>query len=43
MVLKEQLRYLVIQQKTLIEKGGYFVERSIYILVLAALNDNQMQ
>ena len=42
MVSKEQLRHLVIQQKTQIEKSGDFVERSIFSQVLAALDDNRV-
>ncbi|MDO8871182.1 MAG: ATP-binding protein [Methanoregula sp.] len=42
MVSKEQLRHLVIQQKTQIEKSGDFVERSLFNQVLAALDDNRV-
>ncbi|MDP3396312.1 MAG: hypothetical protein Q8S57_06590 [Methanoregula sp.] len=42
MASKEQLRHLVIQQKTHIEKSGDFVERSLFNPVIAALNDNHV-
>jgi hypothetical protein len=42
MVLKEQLRHVVIQQKTRMEMSGDFVERSLFNPVLSALNDNRV-
>ena len=42
MVSTELLRHLVIQQKSQIEKGGVFVERSILTQVLDAFADNRV-
>jgi uncharacterized protein len=42
MVSTELLRHLVIQQKSQIEKGGVFVERSILPRVLEAFDDNRV-
>jgi uncharacterized protein len=42
MVSTELLRHLVIQQKSQIEKGGFFVERSILPRVLEAFDDNRV-
>jgi len=42
MVSTELLRHLVIQQKSQIEKGGVFVERSILKQVLDAFADNRV-
>jgi len=42
MISRELLRHLVIQQKSQIEKGGDFVERSILGRVLDAFGDNRV-
>ena len=42
MISSEILRHLVIQQKSQIEKGGVFVERSVLTQVLDAFNDNRV-
>ena len=42
MVSTDLLRQLVIQQKSQIEKGGAFVERSIQALVLESFSDNRV-
>lgn len=42
MVSQELLRHLIIQQKSQIEKGGVFVERSILKQVLDGFSDNRV-